>query len=100
MLYIFAGLPGKGSGPGKYIHAGGLQYAIETVEELANLEHDPIVQYRRGGVFVNGTAELLYPVEYRISDALLLAGIGSQGIGPSATEELATKPWPASTTGR
>jgi len=75
MLYIFAGFPGKGLGPGEYLHAGGLQYCIETVEELAILEHDPLIQVRKGGVFINETDELLYPVEYRISDRCLEDGI-------------------------
>ena len=48
MLYGFAGFPRN------RLHAGGLQYCIETVEDLAILEHDPAVQYRQGGVFASG----------------------------------------------
>ena len=76
MLYIFAGFPGKGAGSGtQHLHAGGLQYAIETVEELAIIEHDPVILYRKEGVFVNDTEEMLYPVEYRMSDQCLREGI-------------------------
>ena len=69
MLYIFAGFPKNG------LHAGGLQYCIEDVEELALLEHDPAVQYTKEGVFVPDTEEMLYPVEYRMSDLCLKDGI-------------------------
>lgn len=70
MLYIFAGFPKNG------LHAGGLQFAVEEVEDLAILEHDPAIQYRKEGVFVPGEAEeLLYPVEYRLSDLCLHDGI-------------------------
>ncbi len=76
MLYIFAGFPGKGAGPGtQHLHAGGLQHAIETVEELAILEHDPVIQHRKEGVFANETGELLRQIEYRLSDSLLKDGI-------------------------
>ena len=56
MLYIFAGFPKNG------LHAGGLQLAIESVEMLGELEHDPVVQYRKEGVFAAGTDEELYPL--------------------------------------
>ena len=69
MLYVFAGFPRN------RLHAGGLQYCIETVENLAIVEHDPAVQYRREGVFATGTDEELYPVEYRMSDLCLRDGI-------------------------
>jgi len=69
MLYIFAGFPKMG------LHAGGLQHCFENVEELALLEHDPVVQYRKGGVFASGSEEMLYPVEYRMSDLCLRDGI-------------------------
>ena len=76
MLYIFAGFPGRNGIPGtEYIHAGGLQHCIETVEELAILEHDPAVQYRKEGVFAAGSDELLYPIEYRVSDLCQQDGI-------------------------
>ena len=70
MLYIFAGFPKN------KLHAGGLQYCIEEVEELAILEHDPAVEYRKEGVFAPGKAdEFLYPVEYQMSDLCLRDGI-------------------------
>lgn len=71
MLYIFAGFPKTG------LHAGGLQFAVEEIENLAILEHSQGVQYRKEGVFqlVDGAEELLYPVEYRMSDLCLRDGI-------------------------
>jgi hypothetical protein len=69
MLYIFAGFPKNN------LHAGGIQYCIETVEELAILEHGLAVQYRKEGVFAAGTDEELYPLEYNISDLCLRDGI-------------------------
>ena len=69
MLYIFAGFPKNG------LHAGGLQYCIETVEELAVLEHDPVVQYRKMGVYVDATDDMLYPVEVVMSPTLERDGI-------------------------
>ena len=43
---------------------------------MAILEHDPSVQYRKEGVFTPGEhGELLYPVEYRMSDRCLQDGI-------------------------
>jgi hypothetical protein len=70
MLYVLAGFPKNG------LNAGGLQFCVEQVENLAILEHDPAVQYRKEGVFVPGKAEeLLYPVEYRMSDLCLRDGI-------------------------
>jgi hypothetical protein len=76
MLYIFAGFPGCEKSTGSLsINAGGLEHCVETVENLAELEHDPAVQYRRDGVFAAGSDELLYPVEYRISDLCLRDGI-------------------------
>ena len=70
-LLIFAGFPKRG------LHAGGLQFAVEEVENLAILEHDPVVQYRKEGVFAitDKAEELLYPVEYRMSDLCLREGI-------------------------
>ena len=67
MLHIFAGFPKNG------LHAGGLQYCIENVEELGLLDHDPAVQYRKEGVFSGD--EMLYPIEYRVSDTLQREGI-------------------------
>ena len=69
-LFIFAGFPRNG------LHAGGLQFCIEEVEELGLLEHDPAVQYRKEGVFTSGErGELLYPIEYHLSDRCLQDGI-------------------------
>ena len=69
MLYIFAGFPKS------RLHAGGLQYCIETVEELGELEHDPAVQYRKEGVFASNTDEELYPMEVVMSSTLERDGI-------------------------
>jgi hypothetical protein len=69
MLYVFAGFPKNG------LHAGGLQLAIESVEMLGELEHDPAVQYRKEGVFAAGTDEELYPLEVVMSPALERDGI-------------------------
>ena len=69
MLYIFAGFPKNG------LHAGGLQLAIESVEMLGELEHDPAVQYRKEGVFAAGTDEELYPLEVMMSPMLERDGI-------------------------
>jgi len=69
MLYIFAGYPKNN------LHAGGLQYCIETVEELGELEHDPAVQYRKEGVFAASTDEELYPLEVMMSPMLERDGI-------------------------
>ena len=70
MLYIFAGFPKNG------LHAGGLQHAIETVENLAILEHDQNGQYRKEGVFTPGQrGEFLFPVEHRLSARCLCDGI-------------------------
>mgnify|MGYP001044426597 CR=1 FL=1 len=69
MLYVFAGFPGKGNGPGcEHLHAGGLQHCIEPVEELAIFQHSPNIDYLKEGVFTPGDeGEWLYSVEYRIS---------------------------------
>lgn len=77
MLYVFAGFPGKNLPPGQRLHAGGLQYCIEDVEQVAILGHDPAVQYRKEGVFSGDSpdAEWLYPTEYRMSDLCLRDGI-------------------------
>jgi hypothetical protein len=69
MLYVFAGFPRSG------LHAGGLQHCIETVEELAILQHDPAVQYRKEGVFAAGTEEGLFPLEVIMSPVLEREGI-------------------------
>jgi len=69
MLYIFAGFPKNG------LHAGGLQYCIETVEELGLLEHDDAVQYRKEGVFAANSDEELYPLEVVLSPTLERDGI-------------------------
>ena len=69
MLYIFAGFPKNG------LHAGGLQLAIEEVEGLGELDHDPAVQYRKEGVFAADTDEELYPLEVVMSPMLERDGI-------------------------
>ena len=69
MLYIFAGFPKNN------LHAGGLQLAIESVEMLGELEHDPAVQYRKEGVFAANTDEELYPLEVVMSPMLERDGI-------------------------
>ena len=69
MLYIFAGFPKNN------LHAGGLQYCIETVEELGLLEHDNAVQYRKEGVFAADSDEELYPLEVVLSPTLERDGI-------------------------
>ena len=71
MLYVFASFPKNG------LHAGGIQYAIEEVEELGLLEHDPAIQYRKEGVFVGqgDHAEWLREVEARFSTQCLKDGI-------------------------
>ena len=69
MLYIFAGFPKSN------LHAGGLQYCIETVEGLGLLEHDPAVQYRKEGVFSSESDEELYPLEVMLSSTLERDGI-------------------------
>jgi hypothetical protein len=69
MLYVFASFPRNG------LHAGGLQLAIEEVEMLGELEHDPAVQYRKEGVFSSGSDEELYPLEVVLSPMLERDGI-------------------------
>lgn len=69
MLYIFAGYPKNG------FNAGGLRYCIEEVEHLAELEHDPAIQYRKEGVFAGESDEELYPLEVVLSTSLELDGI-------------------------
>ena len=78
MLYVFAGYPGiNGLAGDLNLNAGGIQYCVEEVEGLAELVHNPAVQYRKEGVFIPGPHhEQLYPVEYRLSDACLEVGIG------------------------
>jgi hypothetical protein len=83
MLYLFAGFPGKQdseNGQPKGLHAGGLQFCIETVEELGELEHNPFIQYQKGGVFAGlGTEqEWIRDVEqhgHLVSDMLIADGI-------------------------
>jgi len=53
-----------------------LQYCVEAVEQLAILDHDPNIQYKKEGVFTPGKeGEFLYPVECRLSDVCLRSGI-------------------------
>lgn len=71
MLYVFPGLNPTN------LNASGLQHAVEVVESLADLQHDPVIQYRREGVYaVSGTgAERLGPTEYWISPTLERSGL-------------------------
>jgi hypothetical protein len=71
MLYIFAGFPRNG------LHAGGLRFAIEEVEDLAILERDPSVQYRKEGIFTLTPTgeEWIAPVDYLLSPLCLRDGI-------------------------
>ena len=69
MLYIFAGYPKNN------LHAGGLQYCIESVEMLGELNHDPAVQYRKEGVFAANTDEELHPLQVVMSPMLERDGI-------------------------
>ena len=84
MLYIFSsGLNNVPVGT-SVLHAGGLAHCIENVEELAVLEYDPTVQYRKKGVFYADTEEWMRPIEYRISDTLLADGIDWEWFHPNA----------------
>ena len=70
MLYIFAGFPRTA------LSAGGITFTIDVAEELGIVEHDPNIQYRKTGVYTPGEdGEMLYPIEYRLSDQLLIDGI-------------------------
>lgn len=71
MLYVFAGFPRNG------LNAGGLQCAIEEVEELGLLEHDTAVQYCKEGGFTvtDGGKEWRRHFDYHISDLCLRDGI-------------------------
>src|SRR3990167_1647729 len=72
MLFIFAGYPRCG------LNAGGLQHAIEEVEELAILEHRPAVRYDKEGVFAvgpSGFAERVGDTPYVLSPSLEAIGI-------------------------
>ena len=78
MLYVFAGFHKCD------LNAGGLQYAIETVEELGALEHHAI-QYRREGRYIWGAAgsEWCGEYEYWISPSVVRAGITWQWFPPN-----------------
>jgi hypothetical protein len=69
MLYIFAGFPRNG------LNSLGLSFAIEEVEMLGELQHDPAVHYSKRGVFASGTDEELYPLEVVMSPMLERDGI-------------------------
>jgi hypothetical protein len=70
MLYIFAGCPLN------TLNAGGVQHAVETVLELAILEHDPNIIYKKEGIFIGPNAEeWLAPADYCLSAACLNDGI-------------------------
>ena len=71
MLYVWAGYPKTG------LNAGGLQHAIEQVEELGLLVHDNFIQYRKEGEFIvtDKGEECLCPLKYRMSDLCYRDGI-------------------------
>lgn len=74
MLYVFSGFPKT------KLNAGGLQHAVEEVEELGLLEHDPAIQVRKEGVFVlsgpgDSQGEWLRPIDHKLSDRCTQAGI-------------------------
>lgn len=74
MLYVFDGLSQAPNPHG--LGAGGLQFCIEEVEKLGEIVHDSAIQYRRDGVLnPDFPEEMLYPVDYRISDRLVAQGI-------------------------
>lgn len=88
-VYIFAGFPGKGLGPGGFsLNPGGLRYGFCACDECCEdrggeplevpilLEHDMNFVCRKEGVFTpGGEGEFLYDVQYRMSDRLLQEGI-------------------------
>lgn len=90
-LYVLAGFPGKGLGPGGFsLNPGGLRYGFcacdvccedrrgEPLEVPLLLEHDANFICRKGGVVLpDDEIEGPHDVEfqYRISDVLLQAGI-------------------------
>lgn len=70
--YVFAGYPRNG------LNAGGLEYCIEEVEQLAMLEHDPAFQLRKEGLFIlspSGAAEQIADVRLNLSDRVNQDGI-------------------------
>jgi len=74
MLYIFAGHPQC------KLNAGGIGHCVEEVENLGDLEHDPMIHYSRSGVYAKpkdtlGLGERLGDVKYRLSDRLVRDGI-------------------------
>ena len=72
MLFIFAGYPRCG------LNAGGLQHAVEEVEELAILEHRPAVRYDREGIVAVGPGgfwERVGATPYVLSPSLEAIGI-------------------------
>jgi hypothetical protein len=74
-LYIFSGNPGVAMGPGRLaLHAGGLQYCMEEVEHLGELEHDPAIQLRKDGVYI-GSEEWLEVYTAILSPTLERDGI-------------------------
>jgi len=77
-LYIFANRTLHLTPPGgRLLHAGGLQYCIETVEELAVLEHSAMVRVDLDGVFMRtptGEERVADPVIH-LSDRLTQGGI-------------------------
>jgi hypothetical protein len=77
-IYIWANRQVVLAQPGDQIlHAGGLQYCIETVEELAVLEHDAMIRTSLDGVFMrtpSGEERIADPILH-ISDRLIQDGI-------------------------
>jgi len=70
MLYVFAGFPRCG------LNAGGLQHAVETVEELGVLEHGSVMDKKEGRyLWTPHGEERTGDIEYRLSDALIASGI-------------------------
>ncbi len=76
-LYAFAGMPSLGRGQTRGLHAGGLQYCIETVEGLAILNHDPALQQRKEGLFVvsGRGGEQISDAKIHLSDRVIQDGI-------------------------
>ena len=76
-IYIFANiLDGLPIGA-QILHAGGLQYCIEQVEELAVLEHDALFSARLDGVYMMTPAgeERVGEAQLHLSDRIQQAGI-------------------------
>lgn len=76
MLYVFAASPGGLEPNSLRLHAGGLTHLVNVVEELAIIENDKDISYKKEGVFTPGPkGEWMRDFQYRISDACLRDGI-------------------------